>query len=837
MNRNLQTQIVRVVKLLNELTTIIETKDIGDDTFNYLQDLQNVAISVGTYVETHYENHTSSRLLEEYCELVFQAFSNVENEKLYRKTLHKATILCENIEDAIVSDIDNQPIKILFLPYKASMWDSFASVYSAIKESGVNCRVDVVPIPYYNLRMGEEIIDAMYEGDMFPSNLEVLDYRRYSISDEKPDVVFIHNPYDQYNYVTRVDEKYFSSNLVKYTDHLVYIPYDIVNGDRLENTNFCMEPGVRNAWRVYVQSENIRNQYIQFNEEKKIVALGSPKIDAMINYNPVEGDIFNSWSKVINGRKTFFLNTHLSGLLSNLKTFLENVNYVLNYFEQNQAICLIWRPHPLSIQTIKSMKPDCINQYLHLVYRAKTIRNIIYDETPDMHAAIALSDAYIGEGGSLLTLYGATGKPIYYFNVPLDWTKDDFLNYVHYLSMIPVDKEKWVFSSNYNALFHVTGNQETKFVCAISDEPKYQHAMFYKMLLWEEELFLIPYNCHSLIRFSCKDQKQEAINISSILREGEKIVDAYMNDGVLWMLSSAQDNHIIKYEINERKLLHFTAPDAYCKSDSEVFWCYWIGDRDQRGIWRASNIEKKVSLFNYKKIKSWKVDSIDDNNPGYISCATDGERIWLIPMSGHCITIFNPMTNETIFYNQYPNGFVGGKRPFSQIKYANGCIWLIPHNANMILRIDIENMTCHKVDILDQILYKSDPEYCLFDTAELHENYLYIYSQQQERCIRIDTYTYEIEYEVIRRPQEWDNDWVENYVFFDGNPSKYSTENYIHKSSLCSFDRFVKYVVTDKDDYSQQRKNSILKGILNIDGTAGEKIWDDVYRELLQEET
>ena len=114
-----------------------------------------------------------------------------------------------------------------------------------------------------------------------------------TMEDHRPDMVFIHNPYDECNYVTSVHPAFYAKELKKYTDMLVYIPYFIGIGNQVEE-HFCVMPGTLYADQVIVESEEVRKQYIeelkkfekenrcqgQFgNPEKKIVALGSPKVD------------------------------------------------------------------------------------------------------------------------------------------------------------------------------------------------------------------------------------------------------------------------------------------------------------------------------------------------------------------------------------------------------------------------------------------------------------------------------------------------------------------------------------------------------------------------------
>lgn len=77
-------------------------------------------------------------ILEEYCETVFQIYEALNcnlfcKSKVYKLLKRKLT----KLENSIKNEISTK-IEIVFLPYKASMWDSFESIYFAAKEDP-NC--------------------------------------------------------------------------------------------------------------------------------------------------------------------------------------------------------------------------------------------------------------------------------------------------------------------------------------------------------------------------------------------------------------------------------------------------------------------------------------------------------------------------------------------------------------------------------------------------------------------------------------------------------------------------------------------------------------------------
>ena len=83
----------------------------------------------------------------------------------------------------------------------------------------------------------------------------------------------------------------------------------------------------------------------------------------------------------------------------------------------------MWRPHPLNRTALEFSRPDLHQEYLQIVEKYKAEGWGIYDDTVDFHRAIAISDAYYGDGGSTVPLYKATGKPMMMQNVEILYNK------------------------------------------------------------------------------------------------------------------------------------------------------------------------------------------------------------------------------------------------------------------------------------------------------------------------------------------------------------------------------------------------------------------------------
>ena len=101
------------------------------------------------------------------------------------------------------------------------------------------------------------------------------------------------------------------------------------------------------------------------------------------------------------------------------ETFLRKLREVIDLFREKEGVVLLWRPHPLMVQTAMSMNPAVVDEYLKIVEEFRTNKYGIYDDTADMNRAVAISDAYYGDGGSTVPLYRVTGKPMLLQNVDI----------------------------------------------------------------------------------------------------------------------------------------------------------------------------------------------------------------------------------------------------------------------------------------------------------------------------------------------------------------------------------------------------------------------------------
>lgn len=452
MSKVVRKRLLQTMECIRQAVDVIEQWNVnklnpemqrGDMLVELLTDVQDLAIALGTRIEALKGLETKTvKELEVFCECLFhmnECIGTPEQADAVQQIKQQMKHIQTTFEDEFPDKKE-----VVFLPYKASMWDSLESVWKAA-DADSECDAYVVPIPYYTLDEKRNFKEFFYEGDLYPEYVPVTHYKEYDLELHHPDVIYVHNPYDEFNTVTSVSPEFYLKTIKDYTEKLVYIPYFVLQEIDPSNQvavdamkHFCFLPGTMYADQVILQSENMRqiyiNEYIKAAEkqnikvnrteaENKFLGLGSPKFDKVVNVRKEDVMMPQEWLRIIQKpdgtyKKVIFYNTSVGSLLNTGERMLLKMKNVFKQFKEKQEqVTLLWRPHPLMKDTLESMLPDLVKEYQQIVEEYKEEGWGIYDDTPDLDRAIAISDAYYGDDSSVVQLCQKVGMPIMIQNV------------------------------------------------------------------------------------------------------------------------------------------------------------------------------------------------------------------------------------------------------------------------------------------------------------------------------------------------------------------------------------------------------------------------------------
>ncbi len=678
-----------------------------------LCDCQEVAIQIGEVIEQIEGLGTEAVIcLEKYCEMLYE--TSVEIKKILPTEVERSLREALEMVGFAINAISIRQ-EIVFLPYKASMWDSLESVFLAT-DSDPNCDAYVIPIPYYERDAEGRMGKYHYEGNDFPEDIPITHYESYLLKDRHPDIIYIHNPYDYANYVTSIDPRYYSDQLKKYTDLLVYIPYYSTSGGMGEGQALC--PAYLNADYIVMQSEKYRKYFDPRIPDEKLIPMGSPKFDRIVRMcqNPPEPPV--GWGEKMQGKKVYFYNTSINGMLGDTEKFLKKMEYVFDCFRERKDVCLLWRPHPLMESTLDSMRKEYRHIYENIKQKFLEEDWAIYDNTPDIERTIALCDIYIGDAGSSVTsLFGMVGKPLFILDNNLHHgpQKDDWRGEI-VTAFWRDGCDEWKITQGNKLYYSSYNNYQYEYYCDLSE---YAGGGYYSRAIGiEDKVYVCPANAQDILVI--QDHRIiKKIGLKHELEGPGAFGNAWRIDNYIFLIPNYY-SAIVRLDTQSGEV-------SYITEGKEVFVKEVGGQRRIGGsyVWKqyllvASPTDNQVLAIDGKSMKVQILTTMAQNSCGCFAMATTDTEVWLLPYEGGTITSWNPDTGEMREYSNLPKGFrcrsrlYGNdcmERPFSMAVPFKNNIVLSPYWGNMFLLLNKQTGEMEEWKMPIKLSYEERNEY------------------------------------------------------------------------------------------------------------------------------
>ena len=271
--------------------------------------------------------------------------------------------------------------------------------------------------------------------DLFPEEIEIVDFKAFDIEKYHPDVIYIQNHDDEYNYLTSIPQYYFSSNLVNWCEKLIYIPWFTLTEITREDArgwqsmqHFVTKPGVVNADEVIVQSEQMREMYIEYltdwagDETKSIweekIIVKNPLLETKEVSENISKEIPDQWKKYWykeNGclKKVVLYHINASSFIDYKEKAVNKIKNVLEIFKEGKEdICLLLSWNTVMEQTVVTNYPNLWEEYQQIIREYTNEDWGIYVENITEEVAVSLCDAYYGDGCKVSQAMVMAEKPV-----------------------------------------------------------------------------------------------------------------------------------------------------------------------------------------------------------------------------------------------------------------------------------------------------------------------------------------------------------------------------------------------------------------------------------------
>ncbi|MCL1997710.1 MAG: CDP-glycerol glycerophosphotransferase family protein, partial [Turicibacter sp.] len=659
----------------------------------------------------------------------------------------------------------------------------------------------------------------------------------YNMKERRPDAIFLFNPYDDMNFVTSIHPDFYCKTLREHTDMLIYSAYtpdfDSVPHNRLGSNGYLMTD------RIILASESTTKNTIAAmkkmyganmpNVEKKFLHFGSPKIDKVVNSKRENFSLPAQWQNIVKGKKVVMYNSSIVTLLPNNEKHLDKMQHVFDTFKKHKDIALWWRPHPLLESTIKSMRPWLLPRYKKMIADFKAQNIGIFDDTADLHRALAYADALYTDASSVPSLYRATGKPAMRSTLMAVEKNLLFLYWIYV-----TETDIWFSPQTINGLFRLDKTTEKiEFMGFFEGVPKYdqtKHTPYFQPVKSGDCLYFPPFyslfsNESCILKYDINERKFTAISLN--LPYVPEILVCF---GCVFVY----ENYVFLTPERYPAIIRLDTQTGEIKLFND--WCREMvigvplafGGACQHGntIWLPFSFTNIVMSFDMKTCKT-KLYRVGSKDYKYGNIVSDGEYFWIVPKSNTkgALIKWHPTKGTKEFSGIYD------QNPYYKLLYTDGYVWLLPFEEGAAYKIDVktnEKSVVHEFEINRDNLYQFTLDYHVYSGT------IYNYNHAKQSI------------------QEYKNGEIRNikielpnvkYTPFPANPDNmdnmyrtpYFEDEYYH-----TLDNFLDYVAEDLDSTEEharaaKQRQLIAENAYNVDGTAGKRIYEHIKGEILKE--
>ena len=359
--------------------------------------------------------------------------------------------------------------------------------------------------------------------------------------------------------------------------------------------------------------------------------------------------------------------------------------------------------------TFHSMRPQFEEEYLSIEKQYIEEGWGIYDDSPDLHRAICWSDAYYGDGSSVVTLYRVTGKPVLLQTLQ----RVIKLNFKLYFEYVVVENEKiWgVSQGSFIGLYEID-LKSTEVRCLgelpiKNRQPLGRDLEYVALGKVNGKILIAPYfSKEGLIVYDMIRQTFDYIPIAPNSFPNHGVASAFVY-AVTWkeslffignrtgiILEYASRTNVVSYHDKwSKKVRMLIGKDdmlferqGYIQKDN---FLYMVVSR--------TNLIVKLDMDTMKSVL-YKI-------PGdfrAINLCYDGDFFWIIPMDGTYVIRWDEVRNS---YQR-----IRLPRRAEQFSFLGGgvlgdSIVLFPSMADYVLRIDKHSLNVKNDTVLERYIH------------------------------------------------------------------------------------------------------------------------------------
>jgi SAM-dependent methyltransferase len=336
----------------------------------------------------------------------------------------------ESAKKPFIKHAGQRTVRVVFLAQNASSWSCWRSIW-AYAQHHPQIVTKVVLVPFIHHLSSEAAAYDALKHQMLEEGIPFHTLSYFDLPAFAPDVVLVQNPYDE----TRPEGVRMPA-LSAMGARVVYVPYGLEMGGGAWNYKAQFDTEVqRGAWRIYSRSERHRQMFGKHcaSGNGHVVVTGHPKFDGEDELNSSIEAL--GWIEKAAGRKIVLWTPHFSVAGAPAwSTYNVYGELILEYFQRQQNLFLLVRPHPLFFAAIRQATHDGPARERVFRERIAAMPNGALDEQPSHADAFSVSHALMADVGSFLLEYLPQDKPMLYLELQdgIGMNEDgELMDYLH----------------------------------------------------------------------------------------------------------------------------------------------------------------------------------------------------------------------------------------------------------------------------------------------------------------------------------------------------------------------------------------------------------------------
>jgi len=317
---------------------------------------------------------------------------------------------------AMMKQVQNKPINVLFVCHEPVLWNMFESIYAAM-ENDPDFSPLVVAMPHYQAPMpkGQYRDVGMFEYCESRNAKVVRGYDKetnkwLNPSSLMPDYVFFQTPYNFFPPVWSIEQ-------ISMMARICYVPYGgcIYAGvvDEIVNP-ISFFAHVNILFKENSYTKNNFEQRFKDNSwfyDKSIFISGYPKLDFLFVDRNYSGML---WRHGLQENVKRILWTPRWSTMEGNCHFFDYKQFFIDFCMSHQLVDFIFRPHPLWLQNFLKTGELSLSalELMESVYEKSS--NMFMDKSSGYEDTFVTSDILVSDMSTILFEYFATGKPIIY---------------------------------------------------------------------------------------------------------------------------------------------------------------------------------------------------------------------------------------------------------------------------------------------------------------------------------------------------------------------------------------------------------------------------------------